>query len=74
MRHLASADPIAEAVHRLVPHAELRPSAWSHEEWHVIGQHDHTFPGITATTRYAMKATVYAAALLAFMHRVEGGG
>lgn len=61
----------AEAVHRLVPQAELRPSVWSPEEWDVIGQHDHTFPGITATTRYAMKATVYAAALLDFIDRVE---
>jgi hypothetical protein len=26
----------AEAVHRLVPHAELRPSAWTHQEWDVI--------------------------------------
>lgn len=61
----------AEAVHRLVPQAELRPSVWSPEEWDVIGQHDHTFPGITATTRYAMKATVYAAALLEFIDRIE---
>jgi len=61
----------AQAVHRLVPQAELRPSVWSPEEWDVIGQHDHTFPGITATTRYAMKATVYAAALLDFIDRVE---
>jgi pimeloyl-ACP methyl ester carboxylesterase len=64
----------AEAVHRLVPHAELRPSVWTPEEWAVVGQHDHTFPGITATTRYAMKATVYAAALLEFIDRVEGRG
>jgi 2-hydroxy-6-oxonona-2,4-dienedioate hydrolase len=64
----------AEAVHRLVPHAELRPSAWRPEEWDVIGQHDHTFPGIAATTRYAMKATVYAAAVLEFIDRVEGRG
>jgi pimeloyl-ACP methyl ester carboxylesterase len=62
----------AEAVHRLVPHAELRPSAWTHEEWDIVGQHDHTFPGIAATNRYAMKATVYAAALLEFIDRVEG--
>jgi pimeloyl-ACP methyl ester carboxylesterase len=62
----------AENVHRLVPRAELRPSAWTHEEWDVIGQHDHTFPGITATTRYAMKASVYAIALLAFIAKVEG--
>jgi hypothetical protein len=59
-------------VHRLVPHSELRPSAWTHEEWDVIGQHDHTFAGITATTRYAMKATFYAAQLLEFIDRVEG--
>jgi pimeloyl-ACP methyl ester carboxylesterase len=64
----------AEAVHRLVPHAELRPSAWTHEEWDVIGQHDHTFPGIAATNRYAMKATVYAAALLDFIAKTEGQG
>ena len=64
----------AEAVHRLAPHAELRPSAWTHEEWDVIGQHDHTFPGIAATNRYAMKATFYAAALLDFIEKVEGGG
>ena len=48
--------------------------AWSHtraaalsldaREWDVIGQHDHTFPGIAATNRYAMKATFYAAELL----------
>ena len=64
----------AASVHRLVPHAELRPSAWTHEEWDVIGQHDHTFPGIAATNRYAMKATFYAAELLAFIDRVEGQG
>ena len=46
----------AENVARLVPNAELRPSAWSHEEWDVIGQHDHTFAGIAATNRYSMKA------------------
>jgi pimeloyl-ACP methyl ester carboxylesterase len=64
----------AEAVHRLVPRAELRPSAWTDEEWDVIGQHDHTFPGIAATNRYAMKATVYAAALREFIEKVEGQG
>jgi pimeloyl-ACP methyl ester carboxylesterase len=64
----------AEAVHRLVPHSELRPSAWTHEEWDVIGQHDHTFPGIAATNRYSMKATVYAAALLEFIDKVEALG
>ena len=48
----------AENAHRLVPHSEIRPSAWTHEEWDVIGQHDHTFPGIAATNRYHMKATV----------------
>jgi hypothetical protein len=63
----------AEAVHRFVPQAELRPSAWTPAEWDVIGQHDHTFPGIAATNRYAMKATVYAAELLDFINRVEGG-
>ena len=62
----------AEAVQRLCPHAELRPSAWTHEEWDVIGQHDHTFAGIAATNRYAMKATFYAAELLAFIDQVEG--
>jgi pimeloyl-ACP methyl ester carboxylesterase len=64
----------AEHVQRLVPHAELLPSAWTIEEWEVIGQHDHTFPGIAATNRYAMKATFYAAQLLAFIARVEGRG
>jgi hypothetical protein len=62
----------AANVHRLVPHSELRPSAWTHEEWDVIGQHDHTFPGIAATNRYAMKATFYAAELLDFIRKVEG--
>ena len=61
----------AENLHRLVPHSELRPSAWTHEEWDVIGQHDHTFPGIAATNRYSMKATFYAAQLLEFIARVE---
>jgi hypothetical protein len=50
----------------------MRPSAWTHEEWDVIGQHDHTFPGIAATNRYSMKATVYAAELLDFISKVEG--
>jgi pimeloyl-ACP methyl ester carboxylesterase len=62
----------AEAVRRLVSHAELRPSAWTSEEWDDIGQHDHTFPGIAATNRYAMKATFYAAALLEFIGKEEG--
>lgn len=61
----------AEAVKRLVPHAILRPSAWTQAEWDIIGQHDHTFPGIAATNRYAMKATFYAEQLLAFIDRVE---
>jgi pimeloyl-ACP methyl ester carboxylesterase len=61
----------AENVRRLVPHSEMRPSAWSHQEWDVIGQHDHTFPGIAATNRYSMKATFYAAQLLEFIARVE---
>jgi hypothetical protein len=61
----------AENVHRLVPRAELRPSAWTHEEWDVVGQHDHTFPGIAATNRYAMKATVYAAAILELIDKTE---
>lgn len=62
----------AENVLRLVPNADMRPSAWTHAEWDVIGQHDHTFPGIAATNRYAMKATVYAAELLKFIEKVEG--
>ena len=61
----------AEAVHRLVLHSELRPSAWSQAEWDVIGQHDHTFPGIAATNRYSMKAPFYATQLLQFISRVE---
>ena len=51
--------------------AELRPSAWTQAEWDLIGQHDHTFPGIAATNRYAMKATFYAAQLLEFIDRIE---
>ena len=61
----------AEAAHRLVPNSELRPSAWTHEEWDIVGQHDHTFPGIAATNRYHMKATFYAAQLLEFIANVE---
>ena len=61
----------AEAAHRLIPNSELRPSAWTHEEWDIIGQHDHTFPGIAATNRYHMKATFYAAQILEFIARVE---
>ena len=61
----------AEAAHRLIPNSELRPSAWTHEEWDIIGQHDHTFPGIAATNRYHMKATFYAAQLLEFIAKVE---
>ena len=61
----------AEAAHRLIPNAELRPSAWTAAEWDIIGQHDHTFPGIAATNRYHMKATFYAAQLLEFIARVE---
>ena len=61
----------AEAAHRLIPDSDLRPSAWSHEEWDIIGQHDHTFPGIAATNRYHMKATFYAAQLLEFIAKVE---
>lgn len=61
----------AENAHRLVPGSELVPSAWTQEEWDVIGQHDHTFPGIAATNRYSMKATFYAAQLLAFIEKVE---
>lgn len=62
----------AENAYRLIPRSEMRPSVWSQEEWEVIGQHDHTFPGIAATNRYAMKATVYAAELLQFIDKVEG--
>jgi pimeloyl-ACP methyl ester carboxylesterase len=61
----------AENAHRLISNSELRPSAWSDEEWDVIGQHDHTFPGIAATNRYSMKATFYADQLLEFIARVE---
>ena len=61
----------AEAVHQLAPHSELRPSAWTHEEWAVIGQHDDTFPGIGATNRYHMKATFYVEQLLGFIAKVE---
>lgn len=62
----------AENAHRLIPNSKMRPSAWTHEEWDVIGQHDHTFPGIAATNRYSMKATVYAEELLRFIAEVEG--
>jgi pimeloyl-ACP methyl ester carboxylesterase len=61
----------AENANRLIPNAEMRPSPWSFEEWAVIGQHDHTFPGIAATNRYSMKATFYAEQLLGFIARVE---
>ena len=61
----------AESLHRLTPQSELRPSAWNHEEWDVIGQHDHTFPGIAATNRYSMKAPFYAAQLREFVEKVE---
>ena len=61
----------AEHAHRLLPNSELRASAWSHAEWDVVGQHDHTFPGIAATNRYAMKATFYADQLLEFVTKVE---
>ena len=61
----------AESAHRLIPNSELCPSAWTHEEWDIIGQHDHTFPGIAATNRYHMKATFYAAQLLEFIAKVE---
>ena len=64
----------AEAAQRWIPNAELRPSAWTDGEWDIIGQHDHTFPGIAATNRYHMKATFYAAQVLEFIARVEGGG
>lgn len=61
----------AEAAHRLIPHSELRPSAWTPAEWDIIGQHDHTFPGIAATNRYHMKAPFYTAQILAFIAQVE---
>ena len=61
----------AENAHRLMPNTELRPSAWAHEEWGVIGQHDHTFAGIAATNRYSMKAPFYAAQILEFVNKVE---
>ena len=61
----------AENADRLIPNTELLPSAWSHEEWDTIGQHDHTFPGIAATNRYSMKATHYAAQILDFVTKQE---
>ncbi len=61
----------AENAHRLMPNTELRPSAWTHDEWDVIGQHDHTFAGIAATNRYSMKAPFYAAQILEFVNKVE---
>ena len=61
----------AENLHRLVSHSEMRPSAWTHEEWDIVGQHDHTFPGIAATNRYHMKATFYAAQMLEFIRKVK---
>ena len=59
----------AENTNRLVSNSEIRPSAWTTEEWKIIGQHDNTFPGIAATNRYHMKATVYASDLLDFISR-----
>ena len=61
----------AENAHRLMPNTELLPSAWTHDEWDVIGQHDHTFAGIAATNRYSMKAPFYAAQILEFINKVE---
>ncbi len=61
----------AESAHRLIPDSELRPSAWTDDEWAIVGQHDRTFPGIAATNRYHMKATFYAAQLLEFIAKVE---
>ncbi len=49
----------------------LRELAARHEEWDVIGQHDHTFAGIAATNRYSMKAPFYAAQILEFISQVE---
>ena len=59
----------AENANRLISNSEIRPSAWTNEEWKIIGQHDNTFPGIAATNRYHMKATVYASDLLDFISR-----
>ena len=59
----------AENTNRLVSNSEIRPSAWTNEEWKIIGQHDNTFPGIAATNRSHMKATVYASDLLDFISR-----
>ena len=59
----------AENANRLISNSEIRPSVWTNEEWKIIGQHDNTFPGIAATNRYHMKATVYASDLLAFISR-----
>ena len=59
----------AENANRLISNSEIRPSAWTNDEWKIIGQHDNTFPGIAATNRYHMKATVYASDLLDFISR-----
>ena len=61
----------AENANRLISDSEIRPSAWTNEEWQIIGQHDDTFPGIAATNRYHMKATVYASDLLDFICRCK---
>ena len=61
----------AENANRLISDSEIRPSAWTNEEWQIIGQHDDTFPGIAATNRYHMKATVYASDLLDFISRCK---
>ena len=59
----------AENANHLIPNSEIPPSAWTNDEWKIIGQHDNTFPGIAATNRYHMKATVYASDLLDFISR-----
>jgi len=61
----------AENANRLISDSEIHPSAWTNEEWQIIGQHDDTFPGIAATNRYHMKATVYASDLLDFISRCK---
>ena len=61
----------AENANRLISDSEIHSSAWTNEEWQIIGQHDDTFPGIAATNRYHMKATVYASDLLDFISRCK---
>ena len=61
----------AENANRLISDSEIHPSAWTNDEWQIIGQHNDTFPGIAATNRYHMKATVYASDLLDFISRCK---